>query len=189
MLGRTNRVVNSGSALVLLEWGAPVSDDNQAAERAIRRKLLEYCRGIDRGDADLVASVYHPDATDDHGAFTGPGVDFANYATQRLRKHTEATWHMIGDPLIEFVGADLAHVETYVQAVHRCSDGDGQYLERFGGRYVDRFECRSGHWAIAHRLCIHEWDCLERIRPAFPAGRFTEGRRDRSDPAYTVHPA
>ena len=49
--------------------------------REIRRRLLEYCRGIDRCDAALVASVYHPDGTDDHGSFVGLGTDFAVYAT------------------------------------------------------------------------------------------------------------
>jgi hypothetical protein len=30
-------------------------------ERAIRRCLTDYCRGIDRLDADLLRSVYHAD--------------------------------------------------------------------------------------------------------------------------------
>ena len=48
-------------------------------ERAIERRLVDYCRGVDRGDAALVASVYHPDGTDDHGSFKGLGVDFAEH--------------------------------------------------------------------------------------------------------------
>ena len=154
------------------------------AERMIRRRLLEYCRGIDRCDAALVASVYHPDGTDDHGAFRGLGVDFARRATDTLRDHAEATLHVLGDPLIDFLSDDCATVETYVHAEHRCRDEAGPYLEMFGGRYVDRFERRDGEWRIAHRLCIREWDRRTPIEPAFPPGRFTEGRRDRSDPAY-----
>jgi len=38
-----------------------------AAESEIRRRLLDYCRGVDRCDAELVASTYHADAIDDHG--------------------------------------------------------------------------------------------------------------------------
>ena len=153
-------------------------------ERAIRRCLHRYCRGIDRCDADLVASAYHPDATDDHGAFNGLGTVFATYATDALRRHTEATMHMTGEPDIEFTSPDTAQVETYVQAVHRCRDDQGPYLERFGGRYVDRFEKRDGEWRIAHRVCIHEWNAKERIELAWPPSRFTEGRRDRTDPCY-----
>jgi ketosteroid isomerase-like protein len=153
-------------------------------ERAIRRCLHRYCRGIDRCDAELVASVYHADATDDHGAFKGLGVDFAGYATKALRRHAESTHHMIGEPDIEFISPGVAQVETYVSAVHRCRDDDGPYLERFGGRYVDRFEKRDGEWLIAHRICIHEWNAKERVEPAWQYDRFTEGSRDRSDPSY-----
>ena len=165
--------------------GGDVGDlERLLAERAIRRRLLEYCRGIDRCDAELVASAYHPDATDDHGSFRGLGVDFARYATDALRDHAEATLHFLGDSLIDFVADDTAHVETYVHAEHRCAGASGPYLEMFGGRYVDRFERRDGEWRIADRLCIREWDRRTPIDPAFPPGRFTEGRRDRSDPCY-----
>lgn len=153
-------------------------------ERAIGRCLHRYCRGIDRCDATLVASVYHPDATDDHGAFKGLGVDFAGYATTALRRHAEATHHMIGPPDIHFTSPTTAHVETYVSAVHRCRDDQGPYLERFGGRYVDRFEQRDGQWLIADRVCIHDWNAKERVELAWPYDRFTEGRRDHSDPCY-----
>jgi SnoaL-like domain len=160
--------------------------DVMAAERAIKRRLQEYCRGIDRCDEELVASVYFADATDDHGAFKGLGVDFARHVVRALRSRMEATQHLIAEPLIDFVDATTAHVETYVHAVHRCSDADGPYLERFGGRYIDRFECRNSDWRIADRLVVRVWDVLERITPAFPAGKFTEGRRDRTDPAYAA---
>lgn len=163
---------------------AECPDDVVRAERLIRRRLQEYCRGIDRCDEALIASVYFPDATDDHGAFKGLGTDFARHVTIALRSRMEATQHLIADPIIDFLDATTAHVETYVHAVHRCRDSDGPYLERFGGRYVDRFECRGGDWRIADRLVVREWDVVERITPAFRAGTFTEGRRDRTDPAY-----
>jgi hypothetical protein len=37
----------------------------------IHEVLTRYCRGIDRCDAELLESVYHPDATDNHGQFVG----------------------------------------------------------------------------------------------------------------------
>lgn len=147
------------------------------AEREIRRRLLDYCRGIDRCDADLVASVYHPDATDDHGGFKGLGLDFARYATEKLRAHARATTHVIGDSIIEFRDDRTADVETPVLAWHRCRDADGDYLERFGGRYFDTFEQRDGAWKITHRLVTHDWDAFERVQPAFPPGRFTPSPR------------
>ena len=153
-------------------------------ERLIRQKLLQYCRGIDRCDAELVASVYHPDGTDDHGSFKGLGRDFATYAAEHLKAGCDATLHALGDSLFNFVSPHMAIVETYVQAFHRRHDDDGIFLEKFGGRYVDRFEERSGEWRIAHRVCIHEWDAKERVELAFRPGRFVEGVRDRSDLAY-----
>lgn len=150
-----------------------------AAERTIRRRLLEYCRGIDRCDADLVASVYHPDGTDDHGTFQGLGVDFARYATTTLREHAVATMHVVGDSIIDFTDDVTAEVETPVLAWHRrrTRDGDGEFMERFGGRYFDRFECRDGDWRIAERRLTWDWDAKEPIDRAFPTAPFARSPR------------
>lgn len=148
-----------------------------AAERAIRRCLADYCRGIDRCDADLVASVYHADASDDHGSFIGRGVDFARLATAKLRSHALATTHIIGQPIIDFTSATSADVETQVIAWHRVADADGEFLENFCGRYFDRFECREGDWRIVERRLTHDWDNKVRVEPAFPPGTFTPSPR------------
>lgn len=147
------------------------------AERAIRRCLLDYCRGIDRCDADLVASVYHPDATDDHGSFVGLGIDFARRATEKLRSYALATTHFIGEPIIEFTSATEAEVETQVVAWHRVADQAGEFLENFCGRYFDRFECRDGDWRIADRRLTHDWDNKVRVDRAFPIGTFAPSPR------------
>ncbi|MCJ7436647.1 MAG: nuclear transport factor 2 family protein, partial [Acidimicrobiia bacterium] len=52
----------------------PMTLQDLAAQQEIRDVLIRYTRGIDRMDADLVRSTYHPDAHDDHGAYQG-GVD------------------------------------------------------------------------------------------------------------------
>ena len=153
-------------------------------ERAIRRRLVEYCRGIDRLDVELVRGVYHPDATDDHGSFVGLGVDFAQYAVCRMGEGCEATMHVIGNSIIDFAGSDAAFVESQVVAYQQRRDEAGPFLQTFGGRYVDRFERRHGDWRIAHRLCVHDWDKVERIELAFPPGKFTEGVRSGADPSY-----
>lgn len=148
-----------------------------AAERAIRRCLVDYCRGIDRCDADLVASVYHSDATDDHGSFVGLGVDFARLATAKLRSYARATTHFIGEPIIDFVSPTVAEVETPVLAWHRVTDAHGEFLENFCGRYFDRFECRDGDWRIADRRLTHDWDNKVPVDPAFPPGTFSPSPR------------
>jgi hypothetical protein len=159
------------------EETGPMDQDLQRLldERAIQRRLVDYCRGVDRGDAALVASVYHPDGTDDHGSFKGLGVDFAEYVTRRLGERYEATMHTISNPVIEFTGPETAHVECHVCARQRRSDDGGVVLETFGGRYVDRFERRDGEWRIAHRTLLHTWDKVEHVELAFSPGRYNEG--------------
>ena len=140
---------------------------------------------MDRGDADLVASVYHADGTDDHGSFKGLGSDFAVYATSRLPARYRATQHTIANTIIDFVDDDTAHVESHVCARHLRDDGDDVLaMETFFGRYVDRFERREGVWKIAERLVVHDWDLAEPVTLAFPPGRFTDGARGPADPSY-----
>ena len=42
--------------------------------------IMRYSRGVDRLDRDLLLSVYHPDAVDDHGMFVGGPEQFADWA-------------------------------------------------------------------------------------------------------------
>jgi hypothetical protein len=44
---------------------------------AIENLLGLYCRAIDRLDLELLESVYHPDAVDDHGMIHASGHEFA----------------------------------------------------------------------------------------------------------------
>jgi hypothetical protein len=147
------------------------------AEREIRRRLVDYCHGIDRCDAALTASAYHPDATDDHGSFVGSGHEFAEYAAGRLAERFDATQHTTGDPAIDFVSETAAQVVTYVRAEHLGRDADGAFLVTFEGEYRDRFEHRDGAWRIADRVVVHAWDSTRRIEEAFDVGRFTERPR------------
>ena len=152
--------------------GPLASVDAADAERAIRRAILQYCKGIDTCDAELVMKAFHADATADYGAMQGPAADFAKGATAKLREYAIATKHFPSDSLIEFTSATTAEVETQVIAWHRCSNEQGEYLENFAGRYFDSFECRNGDWRIAHRRLTHDWDIKHMVEPAFPAGRY-----------------
>ena len=97
-----------------------------AAQRAALERLLDrqaimdvlarYCAGVDRLDAELLASCYHPDATDDHGVFRGTGHDFAAHVVAVLERHAAATHHQLGQVLVDFLDAGVARVESYVLA-------------------------------------------------------------------------
>jgi hypothetical protein len=112
---------------------------------------------VDRQDLALFASVFHEDAIDDHGCFSGPVAGFIEYVKQG--------W-------VTGILASTNHVVTNI----------------LSGRYIDRFERRSGVWKIASRRCAWDWGRSEpvtddawfrRVR-----GEYTFGKQGRSDPLY-----
>ena len=147
------------------------------AERAIRRAILTYCKGVDMCDAALLMQAFHGDATTNYGAVNGLAADFAQAVTVKLRNYAIATKHFPSDSIINFTSRTTAEVETQVIAWHRCSNERGEYLENFAGRYWDSFECRDGDWRIAHRTLTHDWDILHMVEPAFPPGRYNPSPR------------
>ena len=50
------------------------SPERVADRLQIQDLIYRWCRSIDRLDFDAMRSVFHPDATDTHGAYDG-GVD------------------------------------------------------------------------------------------------------------------
>ena len=84
---------------------------------AIERVLFDYCSGIDRCDEELLRSVYHPGAYDDHGVFKGDAGDFVTFALDSLRSMDLATQHLVSNIRIDLHG-DTARVEFYLVARH-----------------------------------------------------------------------
>jgi SnoaL-like domain len=62
--------------------------------QAIQDVLMTYSRGIDRLDRELLLSVYHDDAIDDHGVFVGSPEEFAVLRTgaQPARDRSDASY-------------------------------------------------------------------------------------------------
>ena len=146
--------------------------------------LRRYCRGVDRGDADLIRSAYHVDATDDHGTFKGSGHDFADHLVAVTRDRWLASQHQLHQTNLAIDGS-TAWVETYFTAIPRLPGKTSKSrLETFGGRYVDRFEGREGVWAIAHRRVVYDWSRVEEFAAEYPHADFDVGTRDRTDPSY-----
>ena len=157
-----------------------------AAERDIDRALKMYCRGIDRRDAELVRSVYHDDAIDDHGgAFLGGPDAYVEWVMEHLL-HFVSSMHTLHNSVID-VDSDVARVESYCVAHHvRRADGDELTMDVFGCRYIDRFENRPGAgWRIAHRIVVREWRLRQPMLPEAEQPRgFARSRRDRTDLSY-----
>jgi len=130
-----------------------------SAHIEIRQCLARYCRGVDRRDIKLLKSVYHPDATDNHGTFNGKAHDFAEYLMNEMKDSPGFGTHQVTITYIKLHGADSADTESYYLAHHPLIDaktGERQLLHT-GGRYIDHFERRNGEWKIARRLCTIDW--------------------------------
>ena len=147
--------------------------------------VARVARAIDRCDADLLRSLFHRDATDDHGIFSGTAAEFVGWVIPLLRT-MKRTQHVIGQVLIEIDG-DCASGESYFVAHHTMESVGGDVHMIVAGRYLDRFERRDGIWKIAHRQAVYDWgsnspstDSYDRDNP----GKMTFGVRGAADPSY-----
>lgn len=156
----------------------------------IRQLLYTYARGVDRGDLDLIKSVFLPEATDHHGHYDGPALRFAKSVVSRGDEVGVAgNQHHITNMLIE-VDADTACAESYFIAFqHHDDNGNGIELAIMGGRYLDSLERRDGLWGILRREVVSDWTrgTVEGgpwLRTTVEHGGFVAPGRQESDPSY-----
>lgn len=150
---------------------------------AIAQQIYLYCRAMDRMDIPLGYSIWHDDGEADYGAgiFQGTGrgfIDFVNESHATVLAHS----HQVSNIIITLDG-DRAASESYVTAALRMADGDKQKQMTVRGRYLDRWSCRAGRWAIDKRVYVQD---LDEICTVEPAGLPSNGVRDRTDPSYAV---
>lgn len=161
--------------------------------------LMTYSRAIDRLDRELLISVYHEDAIDDHGVFAGTREEFADWAIAMHTRTHLSHQHCIMNSTCDLDG-DVAHTETYYMFVGLNRVGPPYSMS--GGRYLDRLEKRDGRWAIAARVCLRDWapftetapesldqslmtvvkELPEHVRWLLQSG--AQPRRDRDDVSY-----
>ena len=160
--------------------------------QAIRDLLHTYGRGLDRQDRELLLSIYHPDAIDDHGMFVGPPDAFFDWTDPSHLHLFRTHQHVLTNHTCELDG-DTAHTETYWMFLGMTNEGD--HLANYGGRYIDRMEKRDGQWRIAARKCVLEWWGEGMVTPEMAQVYAAVGTvaRDRSDSSYdrplTIDPA
>jgi hypothetical protein len=138
-------------------------------------------------DAEIIASIYHPDAIDNHGRFCGPGVEFAEWTTKKMMADTKGVGqHHITNIMIELHG-DYANVESYSIAHHPypLENGEGEGLGFVGSRNLDRFEKRNGEWKIADRRVVFDFTRAPLSEtPWSVAAHGLQGKRGRDDPSH-----
>jgi SnoaL-like domain len=174
--------------------------------QAIHDCLMTYSRAIDRHDRELLRSVYHEDAIDDHGVFVGTPAAFVDWALNMHDSVHLSHQHCIFNYTCDLDGT-VAHTESYYMFVGL--NRRGKPLAMSGGRYLDRFEKRDGRWAIAARVCVRDWAPLDEVPSVLDQSRLTvapldertrelmrsgyQVSQDRNDPSYmrplTIDPA
>lgn len=155
-------------------------------EREIHEVLLRYCRGVDRCDAQLLATCYHPDTVGDHGNWVAYGADAPDAIIERVKPGTDPAIHFLGNVGIE-VEDDTAFAESYLLAF-RCIQREGSsYTRTRALRFIDRFTRRGGRWRIRGRVVADDCNRVDEILEAMAdAGRFRYGSKDREDPVYAL---
>lgn len=125
-------------------------------EFELRKLVNSYCRAVDRGDIAQLRTLYHPDAEDDHGGFsTGSADDFLGELAA-ARPFIRSMHHNI--TTVNFaVSGDRAEGEIYTIATHTFGTGGRDVDVIVGGRYLDKYEKRSGAWRFTDRKIVTDW--------------------------------
>lgn len=152
-------------------------------KQEIHEVLMRYSRGVDRCDADLIDSAYHPDASDDHVIFSFSGRDAGKTLVEHMRKTSDISLHCLSNVSIRIAG-DVAECESYFQNRHVSFDDDAEVTRDGLGRYIDRMERRNGEWRIARRVVLLEWSHIERSKRDLGARSDRRSFRSKADPSY-----
>jgi hypothetical protein len=121
---------------------------------------MKFSRAVDRGDIELLKSVYHSDSTDDHGFWSGTGWGFADFIIPLMRERFASSHHFIGNERYVIDG-ERAEGEVSVTTL-KSPKSEPRKAALTSARYLDRYERRDNVWRIAHRLAIADvWDSQE----------------------------
>lgn len=161
-------------------------------KQAIIELSHQYCRAADRRDYQLLASLYHDDAREDHGDFfKGLAKDFLKQmpAIQKPMKilHHNITSHNI---FFDKTRPDYAEGEIYVLAFHQVETAEGDMDLLIGGRYLDHYEKRQGQWKFSFRTIVADWANLHQpsivdMNNPMVANSYI-GKADKQDPSYSL---
>jgi hypothetical protein len=150
------------------------------AKQEIRELVLKYCRATDRQDWELMATLYHDDATDDHGKmFCGSAKDYLAWLPG-MRSKMEVTMHRVSNHYI-VVDGERAEGEVYIVAYHLKTTREGEKTQIVtGGRYLDRYENRGSGWKFTARKAVLDWNEFQPALSRWP----NEGGAREKDPAW-----
>lgn len=179
----------------------PYSPGRIADRLQIQDVLHRWCRAIDRLDYDGIRAVFHPDATDSHGFYSGDIEGLITWIRERHRGIV-FSMHQVSNQLIEFATPDVAVSEAYLRTIQRYSSDGATALAQLAhgskpagandlwtcSRYVDRLERRNGEWRIAKRVLVQDWKVITPVAVDAPQNvpGSVVGRRDAEDPIFLL---
>jgi hypothetical protein len=160
--------------------------DRLQSLEAIRACLYRVCRGIDRVDADLLRSAFHPGAQIHYGKIYEGDVEewiesaISHQSTQSQRQH------MIGNIYIVLQG-DEAVAESYELDRHKTPMGGEVRDLVLGARTLDRFARRDGEWRIVERTKVMDWGrTIAADDGVYQNSPLQKGRDDKTDASYQL---
>ena len=153
-------------------------------KEAIRDVIARAVRGVDRLDAALLGSAFHPDGVDEHHGHPYTGATIGEELTSAERETMLTTSLHITTQTIH-VNGDRAGVESYYLGVHRPAGMGGDKRLLSSGRMLDELERRAGEWRIIHRDVIPDMVRVLSMDDEIDLGE-RAGRRDGGDPSYQV---
>jgi SnoaL-like protein len=148
--------------------------------------LTRYCRGVDRCDAELINSAFHPDAVDEHSYRRLSGTEVGPFLAQRMQTAFKRSLHCLLQSRVALDG-DAAGAETYFVAWLVREEDGREVVDQAAGRYVDRFERREGEWRIVHRVVLPEVAVrLDRLASEHLSYLDDRPQRSREDVSYSA---
>lgn len=160
------------------------------ARDAIHQLLVAYCRAVDRGDRDLLRSLWHPDAMVETGLFDGNGLAYSDFVIESTAV-LKRSFHSISNEWIE-VDGDRAVSECYLIALVTTPSDAGDQDCLLGGRYLDRYERVDGVWKIRKHAFIVDWTINQPSTAIWDDGMFAamklRGARGKADPLHLFWP-
>jgi uncharacterized protein (TIGR02246 family) len=155
---RIARIMLIGTAAVgLVQLAAQAADDTAVQEMqdrvAIEALMWRYIRALDTLDEDTYAALFTPDGSirsrvsEEHGT-----AEIKKMITDQKTGPTppRATYHVIGQHAIQFMGRDQARVDAYWMATYPAT-GDTPASVWAVGRSVDMLVRVNGQWLIKSR--------------------------------------
>jgi hypothetical protein len=124
-------------------------------EAACRRLLMAYGPALDWRDEATLTRLFWPDAAIDYGFFQGQAKDFIPVLTA-MNMLSMRRFHLTAGEVLTHEDWGVLRGQSYgMTQVIAASEG-GLSSTIFYGRYLDRFEQRSGEWRFsARRYLLH----------------------------------